>query len=522
MLTRRIHAHDANQLELRLAYTLDDAGPKHYTTEVFFFLPRVLGVTGTTYPRARFYEDTQAFVRYQTPRVSLEALADPADPGGWFERVSTPLGPLLAGRRAATEPVLAGLKLLGCVYRGALNREAATLAQRFAGLETLEESVRATRIGAMEGDLTSFATRVGAALERLRSLGSRCALTAVPAGVAETWRCVDELVALVAEEACTSLVAQLDAHGGAERTSRRLLAELAADQYRHRRAHGYPSFVEPDTENETLPYRRAVLRRMVSSALFLDVEHPDGGALVANLAGILAASVAMLFAVVTTIWATRRFDMASAAFVLVAVGSYAVKDRLKEWGKWLFGRRAARYVPDQLVHIRRPADGRLLGACRETVSIAEADSAPVEIRELRHADHPDEVSADGRPETCIRYTKQMRLRREALAGQPAQALNDIVRFNLGHLRGRMDVPYEDRAYVDPESLELLTARCARVHHVNLVIRVTVGRGRKATTEWDRVRLVMDQRGIKRVEPVQLTPGRGEVRTTAPRRASSVP
>ncbi len=127
------------------------------------------------------------------------------------------------------------------------------------------------------------------------------------------------------------------------------------------------------------------------------------------------------------------------------------------------------------------------------------------IRRLRHIDHDTAAAQSGRPETVIRYTKQMSLVSSALEARIGgiQGLNDIIRLNLGRMRGRMDAPYETHTIIEPSTPEVLAVDCARVYHVNLVLRFTTGVGQSATTELERIRIVLDQRGIKRVTDVSL-------------------
>jgi hypothetical protein len=77
-------------------------------------------------------------------------------------------------------------------------------------------------------------------------------------------------------------------------------------------------------------------------------------------------------------------------------------------------------------------------------------------------------------------------------------LTDILRFNVRRLRARMDAPYEDRQVVEPATRELMTVRCASIHHVNLLLRLVA----EGETRFERFRVVLDQRGIKRIEHLQ--------------------
>ena len=76
MLDFRLDRHDKNQLELKLNYGLkQDTKKQVYSVQAFVFVPRVLALTKSSYPPARFYEDTATFIRMTTPKIPLEELS---------------------------------------------------------------------------------------------------------------------------------------------------------------------------------------------------------------------------------------------------------------------------------------------------------------------------------------------------------------------------------------------------------------------------------------------------------------
>ena len=154
----------------------------------------------------------------------------------------------------------------------------------------------------------------------------------------------------------------------------------------------------------------------------------------------------------------------------------------------------------------RDERGRIVGRCSESFDLLGSEDVPPELFQLRHLDHPSEAAAQGRPETVLQYVKEVELDAEKLSEtlEGVSGLNDIVRFNLGRLRRRMDAPYETYRLVHPTNHELVSVRCARVYHVNLILRIVSGASSEVSTELERVRVVVDQRGIKRIE--HLTTG----------------
>ncbi len=511
MLGRRLEQHDSNQLELKLAYDMEpEERRQRYGVEAFIFLPRTLGVTTTSYPASRFYEDTISFARLRTPRVAVHALATNGPGEKWFRIVEAPLERMMAGERLDPVPVVNGLKLLAAIVRSSIRDECLAFRERFRGMDLLSGGAREARSAELATTLGRFLDDIRLLWARLRIVGESAGHAAVDAQIREVWTAIDEYTALNVEEVCTRIVELSDGALKLPRTeslgtARRAFAEEAVQAYLYRRSRGFPSYVVPEDENESLPYRRHILKRIVSSVLYLDIRQAESGVVMTNVVGMVAAGLAMLFAVLVTLWAQLRFDMFSTTFVFAAVVSYMLKDRIKEWGKQRLGRLFARWIPDKRLEVRDQTTGEVLGECRETVTIFDATRVDPSVRQLRHVDHQGKAATDGRPETVIRYHKQVSLSSEALQKRlhGVDGLNDIIRFNLSHLRDRMDEPYELHTIVDPETRQLVTMRCARVYHVNLVLRFTRSRGDSVEVETERVRVILDQRGIKRVEPVSI-------------------
>ena len=72
-----VEAHDRHQLEVRFNYTLGrEAGPQRYSVDLYFFVPRNVGVSRANYNRDRFYEDANALVRLDAATMPLDRLAD--------------------------------------------------------------------------------------------------------------------------------------------------------------------------------------------------------------------------------------------------------------------------------------------------------------------------------------------------------------------------------------------------------------------------------------------------------------
>ncbi|MFO0747561.1 MAG: hypothetical protein U1F43_18125 [Myxococcota bacterium] len=518
MIDPRLEAHDANQLELKLSYLVEPGVKRqHYLVETHLFVPRTLGVSGQSYGTAGFFEDTQTFVRLKTPTVALEALAKTGRGERWFSPVRSELDRLLSGdtalRKGAINGLVRSLKLLASIYRSAVRDEGRMLQQKFLALESDVEGAT-MREQEIARHLTTFIEHLEAALARFRHVGNRCEHAIVPQVVRETWSAVDEYVAIYVEDTATGLVGQCDERLRRSADSplagmRERLADIAIAAYKYRRSHGYPSYAVPGASNEDLPRRIRILKRIVSSVLYLDLRHEEGGVLQKDIIAGVAAAIAMLFAVVVSLWAQSEWGAVSGTFIAIAVASYIIKDRLKDWGKRYLGRRFARWVPDYVTDIRSPDSDEVIGQCREAVRVVDAVHVDPAIMELRHTDHPSEVALHGRPEVVVRYVKEVMLDSDGLqkAMEGVEGLNDIIRLNFARFRQRMDEPIEVRKIVHPTNRSVVAVPCARVYHINVILKITRGEGRKDASSWmERVRVVLDAEGLKRVESVGAATG----------------
>ncbi|MCA9517229.1 MAG: hypothetical protein KC635_19950 [Myxococcales bacterium] len=513
MVDRRLKTHDANQLQLKIGYTVEPGVKRQrYLVESYMFVPRTLGVGGHSYRGEQFYEDTQTFVRLMTPSVALEALAKAGRAERYFDPVRAGLDDLLGGTTASVDRLMRGLKVLGCIYQSAIRDEGRLLLERFDALDGSDAAATRMREDELARGLDSFRDYLEQALLRLRTCGERCEHAVVPEDVRVTWGVVDEFAALYAEETVTSIVSACDrrrpADGSALAAARKRLADFCVAQYHYRRTRGYPSYLVPGASNEAVPWRRRILKRIIHSALFLDTRHEEGGAVQRDVIAGIAAAFAMLFAVLVAAWAQIAWGALSTGFIIAAVVSYIVKDRIKEWGRRYLGRRFARFVPDFAVRVRDLGTGKAIGLSRESVRVIDPGHIDPEILALRHADHPSVVAQNGRAEVVIRFVKEVTLDSDKLhsALDGVEGLNDIIRFNFSRFRQRMDKPIEIYRVVHPDTGEIVAVPCNRVYHINLVLRFTQGDGAKRAVRSERVRVIVDQKGLKRVESVDVMQG----------------
>jgi hypothetical protein len=120
-----------------------------------------------------------------------------------------------------------------------------------------------------------------------------------------------------------------------------------------------------------------------------------------------------------------------------------------------------------------------------------------EVQILRNRDHITEIENTWRTEKVLHYVKEITLSPRTIDRHSRKtAMTDIARFNVRHFLLKMDEPQTELFVLSGDRSEAVPG--ARVYHVNLVIKFTDA----ARVRYERVRLVLDQDGIKRLEPVR--------------------
>ncbi|MCM2266508.1 MAG: hypothetical protein NDI60_01895 [Elusimicrobiales bacterium] len=508
ILDSRIKLHDRHRFEIKLDIDLDAAARSSYEVETYFFIPRSLNVGPHNYSKEKFYNSSQRYIRFRTPKMSLGKICDPGLKTSPLNRVREDLGKVLsgAGDKALADNICHELRLLGCIVRGEIRDYVKVFVE---GLATYNQAVPAAQRRLFVGEgLENFLNDLKGLETALSSLKAEISDPAVPVKVRETAAFFDEYVSLILEEYLTSLIEALRANPEARarfaEVEKGVLGIVTA-QNRYRQAMKYPSVLVPGSSNEVIIYRRGVLKKFISSVLYLKAEFSEWEGLTQVFFG-LAAGAAMLFAVLVTVYFQARYAMNSLPFVLAVVISYIFKDRIKDWLKLLFSKSLTRWISDRKIDILDAASGKRLGLLKEGATFIPGRDVPPEVSRLRRIDNITSVDEEGKPERVFKYEKEIILYPEVIlkAHERRRDLNDIMRFNIRELVDQADDSAVDYQYVDPASGEVRTAACSRVYHMNMLLKYAyTGRDAQPVVHYERIRIVLNKDGIVRLEEVRV-------------------
>ncbi|MCA9601561.1 MAG: hypothetical protein KC417_06045, partial [Myxococcales bacterium] len=386
-------------------------------------------------------------------------------------------------------------RLFACEVRAAGGRERSRIAD---DLGSGRDDVRAAAL--------ARAQRMAADAARLRqSLSELFGVSSEGASLRESaaaW--VDEDISKAVETVLGQLTRDLtDAH--APRQLIRTVRQAAVAEARYRLDAGLDgvgagTLSKRDVEH--LEFRRHVLKRFTSSALWLEAHARNPAGVAINVFYAIAAGVAMAFALAMAFVNGRdahpeQFWIWAGAVVV----AYAGKDRLKAWLQGFFASYVSKKYPHRRWLIRDPERQQVVGRVDEWSGFVRDDDMPADVLEARRSTGRQPIEDRSAPETVIRHHKSVLVRPATIQGADARfrALTEVFRLDLRRWLSHTDDPKRQILYADPISGHIRSAVAPRVYNIGVVYRLR--QTGDAQAPWHRVRVVVSRKGIRRIEHV---------------------
>lgn len=278
---------------------------------------------------------------------------------------------------------------------------------------------------------------------------------------------------------------------------RRSLDDAVRDEVRYRTSRRFSS---PDAESpaslERYVARTAQLKRHFEEVLFLDRETRLVDERVRRWAALVAALLAGMIAFALQLVFGRRLPDAShvgsgiVVLVIIAGVAYAMRDPIKEVVRvWLTGK-VYRYHAQRACSCRIP--GRR-GTSRDVI-VRAREWCNQTTRTL-----PDPLSPESGaslPATLVEYMqKGVVAWPPSLATSDAKSIRHVFRYDLSRLFARLHDEVKRVPVIEPEG-RIRFVDAPRRYRVPLVVSVHYD----DQSHEERVTLVLDKRGLQRVEP----------------------
>lgn len=128
------------------------------------------------------------------------------------------------------------------------------------------------------------------------------------------------------------------------------------------------------------------LRRFVLSSVWLDGYKCEDGRATYNLMAPLAAGFAIFVTLELTFVSSNWFTVNTTGFLIAAILTYMLKDRVKDGFKKLLSRKVSQYLSDYRVSLRDAMNGFEIGSSRETFKFV--DTVPRDVEDATGPGRP--------------------------------------------------------------------------------------------------------------------------------------
>jgi hypothetical protein len=501
MIQQSAIPHDRYQVELKLDYELGKEGKTHYRISTYLFFPISLGINEESYPKNEFYRNVKNYIRIKTPIVSLRDLHE------------SDISPLSAVNQIVhqanwyqnddlNERLVNALKLFGAMFKSTLREQVNLVEKR---IETTKTKGKVHSL--VENLIDEFIYQSRQITNRYRSLFAELNQPIVRENTYMAFTLVDEYISLLVEETATELFRLLTRNYEKAQQSNCLddLNQVAEMERSYRLANGYGSILKPGDANEVYAFRSSVLKKYVSSILHLSTSAEREGQGMEQFLMAIAAGISMIFATVVAFYFQLVYGMFTFPLFVALVIGYMFKDRIKEAARAILANQLRAFLFDRRINIKT-LDGKYrLAVLREKVSFINESELPPEVRIARHKDPFADLDNEGMGETILCHTKDIVLDDDlftkAFKGLPrVSGLNDIIRYNVQPYLQKMADPLEEELVLEDKQLRTVTTH--KVYHINVVSRYK-SISPKLEVLYKRMRLLLNRKGIKRVEYISL-------------------
>ncbi|KAK9907295.1 hypothetical protein WJX75_000938 [Coccomyxa subellipsoidea] len=550
----KVAVRNERQIEYKIDYLVSPGLAKQvYDVSLYFFFSSDLDAAEVS-----FFRSLYGVVRLHTPKTNVRDLTveDGASSGlgALAASIQVVKAKLASGQDIDSDAthLVYQLQLYACTFRRAVRRTVKDILQALLGSEDpLPSQPAECRAAAAICELLDASD---AAIHALKKVCGDCEDAKMPNWLREAWHLVEELVLLEEHVTLLKLAVKLDAiyqsqsasqidhpsQGGLPCVQDYQDCSDSVELRRHRQAlqaqaldclaesarsavqvleglareRGYSeSLLHSDspTENEEYTNRVKILKRHAQLAITLAPRMLRRSMLVDDIVGMTIAGLAMAFALLTMYWAFRSSAQFGIIYIAIYIIGYMFKDRIKEWGKRYLQPIAEWFGIDFPDRVQKFRDyfGKAVGSCSERVRIKDGLDVSPRVLRMRYAGHksgPPTKRHLVKPERVLIYTKKMEVRwRDLEAGlQGVRSLDDVIRIDLHFLCRAMQPPHETHYALARDArgwLGVSEVETARVYHVNSILELrTQGPNPEKAMQLEKMRIVMDRSGIKRLEP----------------------
>ncbi|MBP7796277.1 MAG: hypothetical protein KA059_05840 [Elusimicrobiales bacterium] len=473
-----ISAHDKYRFEIKLALDRNKF-EKANKIEYYFFLPSSLNISHYTYDKTKFYASLQRYIRYQTPDITIEMLFEGSNSISPYIRTIEGLDKLKNNSldNFLLESIVDEMKLIGTIIKNGINESYSSIMSS-SSKEEFEASSR---------HILMISEIVEDGLNRLKK---KIFSFNFNRRIFESFKYLDDYVTLLEEETLLNILKKFQVYDKTEVYEKIRNKAVAINSYRD-----IEKYIKLSYNNiDYFLYYRGLLKKFISSCLFLKAEPTFN--LYTHIVSGVASGLAMLFAVLITVYVQMRYSSTSKFFIITAVIIYIFKDRIKEFVKVVFSKHGSNFIFDRKIKITEPTHNIKIGYIKESFSILSVDRIDDELIKLRNRDNLDMIDEDAKMEVVLKYKTFIKLYYDRILKYHTRRKNplNIIRFSIFDFLKHTDDESVDYNVMDNGSIKSIMAK--KTYHMNVIIKYI-----SDSAVYERYRIIFNRSGIMKVNKV---------------------
>lgn len=528
-----VSIHDRTQIEMLFSYAfgdkkqIDDRKQWDFEVDAYMFLAPQMRITQDSYPKERFYEDLQVFLRLREPKLNFKQLMGIGRKGRYspLRFVRSYVEKAQSGL-VAEDPALVveEAKVFGCCFMSYFLRRVEKHKKRHQLIlnhRAINDAKRDKFHAEAMAETLQLVDRAHALLKEWRAVLGL--IDDLPGDflveLRRVIRTINEYCSYGFRDGLLQLDAMLDElqENGKSEGGLKLRKKLKT-LLRHERWYAYRvgiSWIQDGDSRDVMEryvLRRSELKRHIWRVLYLNVRSTKIFRVQRQIGAMVAAALAGMWAFIAQliIWNTSSFDgyggqmEGISAFLIVTafVMAYVLKDRIKELGRSYFQSGLFGSVPDfsnRIYFVGQKAK-TAIGDLREKVQVTSWSTLPEYVRELHDEHLGVSLDVEDRYANIIHYRKQIGLDMSQLQSQPqpVPAVHDIIRINIHSFLQKLDDPTQ-KSVIASADFQAISADLPKVYPLDLVLRYSATAPGVSEVGYDVIRLFLNKDGLARVE-----------------------
>ncbi|MEX1383133.1 hypothetical protein [Lutibacter sp.] len=485
MIQDNVKIHDNFSLEIKSIYeNISEKKKTTYNTLTYLFIPNGLNINNQTYPKTKFYNDVKVYIRYNASEYTID------------EILNLKTGPLhqlikivkkISGKKVSKKNKLefeSRVKMLGAILNNTL-RIATSFLKENRKLDT-DFSI-------------DFFKKLKKVLVIYRDLVESIEGLKIDEELKNIIKYGDEYISNIINY---YLIDWLEYYK-ISNIEKELLKEVITfikEEQTYRKAQNFDVTNNKDFFDELLFHKRSQLKKFIESVLFLNRDIRKDGAFFEQSVFAVAAGLAMIFSTGIAFYYQQVYGNFTLPFFIALVVGYMLKDRIKASIGLLFVSKANSFFYDFKIKIK-DSGTNLIGIIKENFTFVPFNKLGPKVKKHRLKNKFITADYNLMGEQIIQYKKKIVIYPkkfgEEISDNRLNSIVDITRINLYRFTTQMDDPKKEYSLL--KKGKIINRVGNRIYHVNLIQKLYSEKG----VEFKRYLVIMNRKGIKRIEPVEL-------------------